>query len=101
MPYGIPSHNTFGEVYAAIDTDHFIDCFSRWVADLASITEGEVAAVDGKRLRRSLDKASKKAAIYMASAWAQQNKLWFWPRLRSMTNRMESPAFPSYCHGLT
>ena len=45
------------------------------MADLASITEGEVITIDGKCLRRSLDKASKKAAIYMFSAWAQQNNL--------------------------
>jgi len=75
LEHGIPSHDTFGEVYAAIDTEQFSDCFSRWVADLASLTEGEVIAIDGKCLRRSLDKASKKAAIYMVSAWAQQNNL--------------------------
>jgi len=75
LAHGIPSHDTFGDVYAAIDTDQFSDCFSRWVADLASLTEGEVIAIDGKCLRRSVDKASKKAAIYMVSAWAQQNNL--------------------------
>jgi len=75
LEHGIPSHDTFGAVYAAIDTDHFSVCFSRWVADLANITAGEVIAIDGKCLRRSLDKASKKAAIYMVSAWAQQNNL--------------------------
>ena len=75
LQHGIPSHDTFGEVYAAIDTDQFSDCFSRWVADLARLTEGEVIAIDGKCLRRSVDKASKKAAIYMVSAWAQQNNL--------------------------
>jgi predicted transposase YbfD/YdcC len=75
LEHGIPSHDTFGEVYAAIDTEQFSDCFSRWVADLASITQGDVIAIDGKCLRRSLDKASKKAAIHMVSAWAQQNSL--------------------------
>jgi len=35
----------------------------------------EVIAIDGKCLSRSLDKASKKAAIYMVSAWSQQNNL--------------------------
>ncbi len=75
LEHGIPSHDTFGEVYAAIDTDHFSVCFSRWVADLANLTEGEVIAIDGKCIRRSLDKASKKAAIHMVSAWAQQNNL--------------------------
>ncbi len=74
LEHGIPSHDTFGTVYAAIDTDHFSVCFSRWVADLANITEGEVIAIDGKCLRRSLDKASKKTAI-IVSAWAQQNNL--------------------------
>ncbi len=75
LKHGIPSHDTFGEVYAAIDTEHFSSCFSRWIADLAKLTEGEVIAIDGKCLRRSIDKASKKAAIYMVSAWAQQNNL--------------------------
>jgi predicted transposase YbfD/YdcC len=75
LEHGIPSHDTFGEVFAAIDTDQFSDCFSHWVADLASLTEGEVIAIDGKCLRRSLDRASKKAAIYMVSAWAQHNNL--------------------------
>jgi predicted transposase YbfD/YdcC len=75
LAHGIPSHDTFGEVYAAIDTDHFSVCFSRWVADLATLTEGEVIAIDGKCLRRSMDKASKKAAIHMVSAWAQHNNL--------------------------
>ncbi len=75
LKHGIPSHDTFGEVYAAIDTEQFSVCFSRWVADLASLTEGEVIAIDGKCLRRSLDQASKKAAIHMVSAWAQHNNL--------------------------
>lgn len=72
---GIPSHDTFGAVFAAIDHEQFSACFSRWVADLASLTSGEVIAIDGKCLRRSLDKAFQKAAIHMVSAWAQQNSL--------------------------
>ncbi|MDD2799915.1 MAG: ISAs1 family transposase [Methylobacter sp.] len=73
--HGIPSHNTFGAVCEALDADQFSVCFSRWVADLANITEGEVIAIDGKCLRRRIDKASKKAVIHMVSAWAQQNNL--------------------------
>ncbi|SFI98373.1 ISAs1 family transposase, partial [Nitrosomonas sp. Nm34] len=75
LKHGIPSHDTFGEVYAAIDTGQFSVCFSRWVADLATLTEGEVIAIDGKCLRRSIDQASKKAAIHTVSAWAQHNNL--------------------------
>ena len=75
LQHGIPSHDTFGDVFAAIDTDHFSRCFSLWVADLAQLSQGEVIAIDGKTLRSSLDKASRKAAIHMVSAWAQQNRL--------------------------
>ena len=72
---GIPSHDTLGNVFAAIDTEHFSHCFSQWVADLAHLSQGEVIAIDGKTLRRSVDHASNKAAIHMVSAWAQQNSL--------------------------
>lgn len=72
---GIPSHDTFGNVFAVIDTQQFSECFSRWVADLTSLSENEIIAIDGKCLRRSLDNASGKAAIYMVSAWATQNQL--------------------------
>ncbi len=75
LKHGIPSHDTFGNVFAAIDTEQFSQCFSRWAADLADLSAGEVVAIDGKCLRRSLDSASDKAAIYMVSAWATENQL--------------------------
>lgn len=75
LKHGIPSHDTFGDVFAAIDTEKFSECFSNWVTDIAALAEGEIIAIDGKCLRRSVDKASKKAAIHMVSAWAQQNSL--------------------------
>lgn len=75
LKHGIPSHDTFGYVFAAIDTEQFSACFTRWAADLANLTDGEVIAIDGKTVRRSLDKASGNAAIHMVSAWAQQNSL--------------------------
>lgn len=72
---GIPSHDTFGNVFTVIDTQKFSECFSRWASDLAELSGGEVIAIDGKCLRRSLDTASDKAAIYMVSAWATHNQL--------------------------
>lgn len=75
LPNGIPSHDTFGDVFSVIDTEQFSECFSNWVADLADLTDGEVIAIDGKCLRRSIDKKSNKSAIYMVSAWAAQNHL--------------------------
>jgi len=72
---GIPSHDTFGNVFAAINTQKFSECFSRWVADLTELSGENIIAIDGKCLRRSMDKASNKAAIYMVSAWATENQL--------------------------
>jgi hypothetical protein len=58
---GIPSHDPFGAVFGAIDQTQISECFSRWVADLATLIAGKIIAIDGKCLRRSLDNASKKA----------------------------------------
>jgi len=54
---GIPSHDTFGNVFAAINTQKFSECFSRWVADLTELSGENIIAIDGKCLRRSMDKA--------------------------------------------
>ena len=72
LPNGIPSHDTFGRFYAALDPVAFSRCFTSWIQSVAEVTEGEVVAVDGKTLRRSFDKASSKAAIHMVSAWASK-----------------------------
>jgi len=43
---GIPSHDTFGDVFATVDTEKFSECFSNWVADIVSLAEGEIIAID-------------------------------------------------------
>lgn len=75
LEFGIPSHDTLGDVFAAIDIENFSECFSNWVADLANLSNENIIAIDGKCLRRSIDTASNKAAIYMVSAWSRQNSL--------------------------
>ncbi len=75
LVHGIPSHDTLGDVFAAINTEQFSECFTNWVADLSNLVEEDIIALDGKCLRRSIDNASNKAAIYMVSAWSQKNSL--------------------------
>ncbi len=70
LPNGIPSHDTFGRVFAQLCPEIFQQCFLSWVQSISEITKGEVVAIDGKTLRRSYDKANNKAAIHMVSAWA-------------------------------
>src|SRR5689334_17407916 len=74
LPNGIPSHDTFGRVFAALNAQAFARCFAEWVASVAELTKGEVVAIDGKTLRRSFDRASGKTAIHMVSAWAAENR---------------------------
>lgn len=73
LPNGIPSHDTFGRFFAALDPEAFSRCFATWMQSVAEVTAGEVVAIDGKTLRRSFDRASAKAAIHMVSAWATGN----------------------------
>lgn len=75
LPHGIPSHDTFGEVFARIDPAQFEGCFVRWVQRISQLTAGQVIAIDGKTVRRSHDKLLGKAAIEMVSAWASANHL--------------------------
>jgi predicted transposase YbfD/YdcC len=70
LPHGIPSHDTFGRVFAALDPEAFQAAFLTWVRSLATDLPGEVVAIDGKTLRRTFDTAADKAAIHMVSAWA-------------------------------
>ncbi len=74
LPHGIPSHDTFGRVFAALLPEQFESCFLKWTAHLAKL-KSKLIAVDGKTLRRSFDSASGKAAIHMISAWCQENHL--------------------------
>ena len=77
LPNGIPSHDTFGRVFARLSSEHFQDCFTAWVQSLTPklADEGEIVPVDGKTLRRSYDSGSGKAAVHMVNAWAVKNRL--------------------------
>jgi len=72
---GIPSHDRFNAILAAIKPAEFEKCLLGWITALHEITGGQVVAIDGKTLRRSYDTASGKAAIHMVSAWATANSI--------------------------
>jgi predicted transposase YbfD/YdcC len=75
LPNGIPSHDTFGRVFARLNPDQFHICFMNWIMAASKLTKGQVIAIDGKTLRRSHDKTLGKGAIVMVSAWATANHL--------------------------
>ena len=52
LPYtnGIPSHDVLGKLFALINPVEFNKCFAQWINSLATLTDGEVIAIDGKTL---------------------------------------------------
>jgi predicted transposase YbfD/YdcC len=67
---GIPSHDTLGRVFAALDSTTFQACFTRWVATVCGSLAGQVVAIDGKTMRGSHHHRLGKKAIHMVSAFA-------------------------------
>lgn len=72
LPNGIPSHDTFGRVFALLDPAAFQDAFREWVGNIQGKIGG-VVAIDGKTARGSHDRANGKQAIHIVSAWAVDN----------------------------
>jgi hypothetical protein len=96
LPNGIPSHDTFGRVFARLDPDQFQRCFLSWVQAISEVTEGEVIAVDGKTLRRSKDGTLGKDAVHMFSAWASENRLTLAQKKVETNPARSRPSRPSW-----
>jgi len=74
LPSGIPPHDTFNRVIAALDPEEMEKGFVDWVSSIAELTAGEVVAIDGKTLCGTRE-AGKKKLVHMVSAWAEGNGL--------------------------
>jgi predicted transposase YbfD/YdcC len=72
--YGIPSHDTFGRVFALLDPESLHQAFMAWMGALTQLSK-EIIALDGKTIRRSLDRADGKGPIHVVNAWASRNEL--------------------------
>ncbi len=70
---GIPSHDTFGRVFAALDPVAFQKCLLAWVQRLHEVTQGQVIAIDGKAAREAMARAGDQGPLTLVSAWATAN----------------------------
>jgi predicted transposase YbfD/YdcC len=75
LPNGIPSHDTFGRVFAKLDPAALLVCLQSWLADLRAKLGGEHVAIDGKTLRGSHDGDNRPNALHLVSAWASKARL--------------------------
>jgi predicted transposase YbfD/YdcC len=76
---GTPAHDHLGDILATLDPEAFARCFVAWVAAQTGVS-AEVVAVDGKTVRRSGSKTSKKkknleGPIHIVSAFAARQRL--------------------------
>jgi predicted transposase YbfD/YdcC len=94
LPNGIPSHDTFGRVFARIDPLAFERCFVGWVRALIPELQGEVVALDGKVVRGSRDRGAGRLPIDLVSAWATEHQLVL-GQLAVEAHSNEIPAVPA------
>jgi predicted transposase YbfD/YdcC len=75
LPNGIPSHDTFGRLFAILEPQEFERCFSAWLQALNIDLKKEIIALDGKTVRGSGNKRQKEPALHLVSAWAAKNRM--------------------------
>jgi predicted transposase YbfD/YdcC len=73
LPGGIPCHDTFERVFAALDPRAFERCCLAWLREVGSLLGLGHIAIDGKTLRGSA--GSSLGPLHLVSAWATQAKL--------------------------
>jgi predicted transposase YbfD/YdcC len=68
LPGGIPAHDTFERVFAALNPQALQACCLAWLREVAGLAGLEHIAIDGKSLRGSAN--NKLGALHVVSAWA-------------------------------
>lgn len=74
LPNGIPSHDTFNRVFSLLDPKKYTQLAMELFS--SNILEGlDLISIDGKTVRRSLDKNNNKFPIHIVSAWSSRNSI--------------------------
>jgi len=72
---GVPSHDTIGRVFAALNPSALAQAFQRWTMAMRTSSQEKLIAIDGKALRRSFKHAGDHAFVHMVSAWSHRNQV--------------------------
>jgi predicted transposase YbfD/YdcC len=87
---GVPSHDTFGRVFAALRPEGLMQCLAEWVTarQPAGPHAGETVAIDGKAMRGA---GGSQATVHLVGAWATERGLALGQRMVSeKSNEIEA-----------
>jgi predicted transposase YbfD/YdcC len=94
LPHGIPSHDTFGRVFARLNPERFQQCFLSWTQAVAQLTQGTLISLDGKTVKASLDRATAASPLHMLSAWCSDHGGLVMGQIKTDTKSNEITAIP-------
>ena len=94
LPNGIPSHDTFGRVFARLNPKRFHQCFLSWTQAVSKFTQGAVVSLDGKTVKASFDRATELSPVHVVSAWCSQNGGLVMGQLKTHSKSNEITAIP-------
>jgi len=98
LPYGIPSHDTFGRVFARLNPRRFQECFLSWTRAVAQLTQGTLIALDGKTVKASFDRATAASPLHMLSAWCSEQGGLVVGQIKTDQKSNEITAIPELLH---
>jgi predicted transposase YbfD/YdcC len=98
LPNGMPSHDTFGRVFARLNPERFHQCFLSWTRAVAQLTQGTLISLDGKTVKSSFDRATALSPLHMLSAWCSDNGGLVVGQIKTETKSNEITAIPELLH---
>jgi predicted transposase YbfD/YdcC len=98
LPHGIPSHDTFGRVFAHLNPQRFQECFLSWTQAVAQLTQGALVSLDGKTVKASCDRATASSPLHMVSAWCSDNGGLVVGQVKTESKSNEITAIPELLH---
>lgn len=75
LPYGIPSHDTFGRVLGALEPEALQERFLAWVSRVTEQLNIKLIHIDGKTAKGSYDREEGLKALQSVSAWSSEHGL--------------------------
>src|SRR5262249_18215866 len=95
LPHGIPSHATFGRVFARLNPQRFQACFLSWTRAVAQLIQGTLISLDGKTVKAAFDRATTVSPLHMLSAWCSDHGGLVLGQLKTDTKSNEITAIPA------